>query len=244
MTVILIDPGHGLYRTQSGVWQYQRDEWDGYVEDLMTPFLAKYLKEELEAWGIQCYLTRPVPGSVMGESVGPSGYACWTEGACYHLEELVGNHPLYDDYGNTDRAKDLYARPFYAGFRNCKLAISLHSNGSDTNWDAHGVEVWHKNQDPVSKAWAQSTYERLVQYPDWDGQRGLKGDGDGWESNHAQRLWWFRFMPAEIPAILVEFLFHTNAEDRAMLMERANLKLAAKEIALAAIKYLEEAGRD
>lgn len=241
--MILLDPGHGLYKTGEGAWSYQRDEWWGLVEDTVTPRITEYVVDVLESRKRKVDVTRPLPGSDIGRMPGASGQPKWREGALYSLRDRLDGHPLWTERGQSDRGKDINCRPMYANFVNADVAVSIHVNASNTNSSAHGVSVWHRNSCKESLSLAGGIYDGLVVNKDFDAGRGLKGDGEGWESRHAKSLAWFKRMAPNISTCLVEFLFFTNREDNAMLHERNNLIFAAKAIADGIDLYLKERGQ-
>lgn len=236
---IVVDPGHGLCRDAKKVWTYARPESFGVREDLLTPFVAKRLVEILVKAGHEVHLTRPLPGTVDGDEIGESGQPRWKEASLFWLRSCWEGHLLYKEVGKSLRAKDINSRPLFAHQIRADLAVSLHHDASDRNPMARGTSVWHRYADPKSRRLASEVYRELVKDSRFDGGRGIKGDGSGWEREHAQSLAWFKVMKPEIPAILVEFLFFSNVLDAGLLADRRNLDRAGEAVYRGIKSYLE-----
>jgi N-acetylmuramoyl-L-alanine amidase len=241
---ILLDPGHGLCRDSKKKWGYARSESFGVREDLLTPFIAKRLSEKLEAAGHEVFTTRPFPGTEFGDEIGESGEPRWKEAALFWLRACWAGHPLYIEKGKSLRGKAINSRPLFANQIKADLAVSLHVNASDSNHRAHGTSVWHRYNDPPSRELAQVVYDELVKDSRYDGGRGIKGDGYGWERSHAQKLAWFKRMNEDIPAILVEFLFFTNRGDASLLADEGHLERSGEAISEGIESYLREGSQD
>ena len=240
---ILIDPGHGFCPDSTGHWEFARSEHYGVREDLLTPHIAKPLADLLYQNGWDVHLTRPLPGTPEGEELGDSGRARWQEAAIFWYRMNMSGHPLYEEKGSSERGRAINSRPLLANQFDVDLAVSLHINASNTNARAHGTSVWHRHADPKAVDFAQRVYDEIVGAdPRYDGGRGIKGNGAGWESNHARRLAWFKRMKPKIPAILVEFLFFTNSEDARMLSQEKHLVRAAEAIYAGIETYKMEMG--
>jgi N-acetylmuramoyl-L-alanine amidase len=208
-----------------GIWQFQRDEYWGFIEDLNTPIVAQHLVSELSQLGHEVKLTRPLPGSEKGDEIGQSGHPRWMEGALYYLRDVWADHPEYKEKGSTDRGKDLYARPLFANMWCPNVVVSLHHNASDANPAARGTTIYYKSEYTWSEDLAKETYGAILNRGEYDGDRRspIKPNNPGWVV--------FKALSSSIPCILVEFLFFSNESDNSTLQNGMSLAHAGEAIA-------------
>lgn len=122
---IAINPGHGLHYN-GWSWHWQRNDYWGIREDLVTPDIAKYLYDYLRAEGATVYSTRELNKNA---GTGESGYPKWQEAARYYIKSQGAPRSVWDS--STSHWKDdLNARPLYANWRNTDILVSIHTNGA------------------------------------------------------------------------------------------------------------------
>jgi N-acetylmuramoyl-L-alanine amidase len=134
--VVLVSPGHGLYWDDTlASWHLQRPRIRGIVEDLVNWDIARYLRDELLASGVNTQMAR-YPET--DEIAGPSGSARWEEAAKYFIQALGAPGDIWN-FGVDDYARDINARPFYANWIDAAALISVHNNAGGQT----GTETWY-----------------------------------------------------------------------------------------------------
>jgi N-acetylmuramoyl-L-alanine amidase len=123
----------------------------------------------------------------------------------------------------TDTTISLYDRPALANAANGDLYVAIHNNSSDVNPNARGVEVFYdskaseSNYGIYSKDLAELAYQELI------GAIGTTGRGAKSEPAYAV------LNKTNMPAIIIEGSFLSNAEDLQLMMTdefRQNYALA------------------
>lgn len=134
---LVVSAGHGVYLHHETTpdWRFQRDQYHGVQEDLVTQPLASDLSDLLIARsGTVTDFVRSFGNSIHA----PSGNAWNDLSARYYLAEIL---PLRTDIWNTlpnstaalrERDEDIRSRPFYANDINAEVIISIHTNGDET----------------------------------------------------------------------------------------------------------------
>ncbi len=213
-----VSAGHGYYLNHEGAgsWRKQREDHNGIVEDDITPAYASELQDLLEARGGRTVHRMRVTA---GETHEASGHPWWQMSARYHLEALLREfpgiwHSLPGATGNLrERDEDIRSRPLYANHLAVGELIHLHTNGS-TNPTARGTRVIHHADKPQDIPLAAS----ILCY-----MRELITGQNGYEEfpvaamPHAGRQGENRL--ADMPSVIVETAFHSNAEDAVALQD-------------------------
>ncbi len=233
--MIILDPGHGLYRSR-GSWVPQRNpfvhgrdsrmeqvQWDGtphssyVIEDFITPYIAKYCAQRLDYYSLPWGSTRPFPGTDVGDSIGESGHPRWMEGALYFLGECAEGNPR-----GGDRVRDLVRRPLWASSRRPMIAISIHCDAAD-NPEASGTSVFYKSGS--DKALANQIYGNISEVREYIGNRAnpVRTPLSNWA--------WVLHMDPGIRCLLIECLFFTNYRDAKLLLDERSLEDIGKRIA-------------
>ena len=216
---LVVSAGHGVYLHHETTpdWRFQRDQYHGVQEDLVTQPLASDLSDLLIARsGTVTDFVRSFGNSIHA----PSGNAWNDLSARYYLAEIL---PLRTDIWNTlpnstaalrERDEDIRSRPFYANDINAEAIISIHTNGDETG-TARGVRVYHYPGRAGDAAIATSMlcYMREI----IQAQPGYEGfpvaTAPHASTTHGEnRL-------SDVPAVIVETAFHSNAADAAALLD-------------------------
>jgi N-acetylmuramoyl-L-alanine amidase len=246
MKTVLIDAGHGLIKGGDGKWHYQRESIFGYREDHGTQDMAYNLAISLAFLGINVLTTRPVKYTPEYDEIGRSGYPMGYQGALDYVRRNLDGHPLYKEVCRTEKGNDISCRSIYANIMEVDFAISLHSNAA-SDLEPHGIEVWYNQATPLCnqvRTLAYQVYHDLIKVtPILNGGRGVKG-GSLDEEIQAGKWAWFRLMNNKIPAILLEYGFHTNDTDREILQDSEHIKAGMFELASTISGFLENTERE
>lgn len=213
----LVSSSHGLIRVfPSQAWEFQRPVAFGYREDTITPAYGDALQSLLQIRsGLTVHRARSRSVDAHPDSTRP-----WEHmSSRYHLRALLPDRP---DIWNSlpastanDRevSEDIRTRPLYANHLGVGALISLHTNGIPSA-DVRGAEVFYHENKPEDRPLAESIlcgmreviraqpgYETFpVQNRARDGRHGENRIGN-------------------MPSILVEIAYHSNAEDSAALQD-------------------------
>lgn len=213
--VVVLDPGHG--RGDPGATHYLNDgsgRWD-MTEAESNQLNAELIRDELLAMGYEVYLTRE------GAGQGP--------GAPLPRQFIVS---------------DLFARVALAGAVDADVYLAIHGNGASVK-SIRGPETWYcgKHEEGaanrrlaelVQLAMIASLREYGYDAPD----RGIKEDA---ESHHSGDFCQFVVTrETAVPAALLEFLFLSNDQDAAVLVDERSHLLMAKHVAAAIDVFLTE----
>jgi N-acetylmuramoyl-L-alanine amidase len=219
---VMLNPGHGITKTDEGNWGFQRPQPDGVgvfvLEDDSNVRLAKAIKQELEQAGAVVLATRELYDTATGKS----GLPLWHEATRHHLEQRGVDAGIWDSRGFSLRgdcnlAKDIRARPLYANFERADVLLSLHSNAG--NPLARGTQVFYPTRHFLRAAGADLTKQsrclaqvlalevpkRIRLERPWS-NAGVTGSGAYGENGFAL-----------MPSVILEVAFHTNALDGAAL---------------------------
>lgn len=114
---VMISAGHGSYYHYGFKdWRFQRDSYNGVVEDVITPPMAEFLSSALVSRsGATTSFVRSRESTIHQ----PSGLEWWKVSSRYHLAskypELTSvwnSKASSPREGDIERTEDLYARPF------------------------------------------------------------------------------------------------------------------------------------
>lgn len=211
--VIVLDPGHG--RGDPGAVHYLGDGSYDITEARSNQMGAELIRDELQRMGYEVYLTRE------GEGQG--------QGAPLPLQFITS---------------DLYARVALARAVEADVYLSIHGNGATVK-SISGPETWYcgkhdegaANEDlaiRVQKAMMAALAEMEYFPPD----RGIKEDAD---SHHSGGFCQFVVTrEAPVPAALIEFLFLSNDQDAAALVDPRSHPLMAKHVAQAIDEFMQD----
>ena len=215
--VIALDPGHG--GPESGASAYGLEEKDVNLN------IALKLAALLRAQGYEPVLTRDTDRSVS---------------------------PLFTGGGYPGLTYDVQARVDIANAAGADLFISIHNNGGDPG--ESGTEVWYNRQRTFADrnlALAQLVQDNLLKriralgYPAED--RGIKND-DNFRIYRGRPYNIFvlgpgtgarSHVPTQMPGVLGESLFISNADDAAMLQRDDTLDAIAAGYRDAIVAYFE-----
>lgn len=216
---IVVSAGHGAYlhHGSSPDWRFQRDVHHGVLEDLVTQPLAAELGALLVARsGSTTTYVRSFGNTVHV----PSGFTWNDLSARYFLAE---NNPLRTDIWNSlptststlrERDEDIRARPLYANDLNAEALISIHTNGDDTG-TARGTRIYHHPGRAGDAAMASSMlcYMREIIQAQPGYEEFPVAAAPHAQSGHGENSL------AQVPAVIVETAFHSNASDAAALLD-------------------------
>jgi hypothetical protein len=222
---LVVNAGHGLYYNYEGTgrWTPQREEHFGVTEDYVTPLYASELGEWLfERSGETPIYTR----SYSVDLHIPSFQPWWIMGARYHLQALYPNNPEIwnsnpsSTANDRERIQDINSRPFFANHVAAHTLLSVHTNGSE-NVTVRGTRAYYYPGRTGDAALARNILcymkeqiRSLWNYPTW------QVEAEPAAENHAETR------EADMPAVLVEVAFHSNAEDADALKDE-NFRAAA-----------------
>jgi N-acetylmuramoyl-L-alanine amidase len=216
--VVVLDPGHG--RGDPGATHYLNDgsgRWD-ITEADSNLRNAELIRDELVAMGYEVYLTRE------GEGRGPG-------------------RPL----PRTFIVSDLFARVALSAAVDADVYLAIHGNGAVVK-SIRGPETWYCGKHAEGDA--NRRFAELVQMAMMDAldeygydapDRGIKEDA---QSHHSGDFCQFVVTrETAIPSALLEFLFLSNDQDAAVLVDPRSHELMAKHVAAAIDAFLQERSR-
>jgi N-acetylmuramoyl-L-alanine amidase len=209
--VIVLDPGHG--RGDPGAVHYF-DDGSYYTEAESNLRNAELIALELRAMGYDVYLTRE------GEGYGP--------GAPLPMSFI---------------ASDLYARVAMAKAVEADVYLAIHGNGARVK-SISGPETWYcgaHEEGAANRVLAllvqRAMMDALREYGYEPPDRGIKEDAASHHSGGFCQFVVTRESP--VPAALLEFLFLSNPEDAAVLVDDRSHVLLAKHVAAAIHDFME-----
>jgi N-acetylmuramoyl-L-alanine amidase len=213
--VVVLDPGHG--RGDPGATHYLNDgsgRWD-ITEADSNLLNAELIRDELTAMGYEVYLTRE------GEGRGPG-------------------RPLPRAF----IVNDLFARVELSAAVDADVYLAIHGNGAVVK-SIRGPETWYcgkHEEGAANRRLAElvqiAMMEALREYGYAAPDRGIKEDA---ESHHSGDFCQFVVTrETEVPAALLEFLFLSNDQDAAVLVDERSHTLMAKHVAAALDTFLQE----
>ena len=244
---VMLNPGHGLTRSDDGTWDFQRPQADGRgvfaLEDDSNLRMARTVKRVLESSGAVVFSTRELGA----QKLGVSGQPAWRESARHHLSALEVSAGIWDSSGWSLRgdcaaAQDLRARALYANQMRADVLLSLHSNAGRPV--ARGSLVLYAKRSLLPSANddlpAQSAClaKRLagaiskavrLERPDlnWP-DASFAGSSSYGETGYAL-----------MPSVILETAFHTNAIDGKALGQESFRAAIADGVRDALIRFLK-----
>lgn len=225
---VLVAGGHGLYyHYKFKDWRAQRDTFNGITEDFITPTLVA----ELNTWlGARSQAATFNPRSTLAGLHAPSGQPWWKVSARYHLEATLPDHPeiwhsLPNDTSNLrERNEDINSRPLYANYLGAGAAFHLHTNGVTNGPSPSGTRVFYATKRPADAVLGSSVLCYMGEliharegYENWTVPRTAESRKDLGELNKAN-----------MPSLIVEVGFHTNASDAVALKDPVFVTAAMK----------------
>jgi N-acetylmuramoyl-L-alanine amidase len=199
--IVCLDPGHGgedlgNVRVEDGEIVLQ--EKDFVLEH------AALLAERLRAKGFEVVLTRE-----SDSEVNPAN------------EDVNGDGIVADEDGpaRTTQLDDLQARVNICNLASADLLVSMHYNGAENTF-LEGYEVWFNGDRPFSaraEAFATMIHEKLGEayaeagYDAVDRGIGLEDHAVTGPAREG------KLIPSEMPGVVVEGLFLSNADDAAFI---------------------------
>jgi len=213
---VLVSAGHGFYYHHGYAdWRAQRTPAHGVLEDEITTNFSSSLTAYLRYKNISVVESRP---SNFAEH-DPSGQPYYMIAARYRLKELLPDRPeiwhsLPDDTSDLREYKeDIRSRPLYANDLGAEAAIHLHTNANESD-SARGTRVFFAEGRPDSEnlgrmvlCYMREQIHSVKSYREYP----VPAAPDS--GNHGEnRL-------AEMPSIIVEVGFHTNAQDAAAMQD-------------------------
>ena len=215
--VVVLDPGHG--RGDPGATHYLNDgsgRWD-ITEADSNLLNAELIRDELVAMGYEVYLTRE------GAGRGPGG-------------------PIPRQF----IVSDLFARVALSNAVDADVYLAIHGNGAVVK-SIRGLETWYcgKRADGeanrrLAELVQTGMVDALREYGYDAPDRGLKEDAEARHGGDFCPLIVTR--ETAVPAALLEFLFLSNDQDAAVLVDPRSHELMAKHVAAALDAFLQERG--
>lgn len=224
--LVVISAGHGRYldfgRLGNGpqTWRWQRPtESNGIIEDVNTPYFAAELSHWFYWRGFED-LVRSFARSTSTAVHVPSGEEWWKVAGKYYLQSILPDKPEVWDFGGrnpklADYNKDINSRPKYANYLDATAIIHLHSNASPTNTSARGTEVYYHAGREQSRLLGDSilcSMKEIIQAKDEYADFPVDSTSTA-ATNKGENLL------AEMPSVIVEVGYHTNATDAAALLD-------------------------
>lgn len=213
---VLINDGHGYYYHHGyRDWRFQREPANGIIEDRITSEIATPLWAWLSMDGVAVKSSRE---SSFGNHE-PSGKPLYLMAARYLLERSLPDRPdiwhsLPDDVSDLREYKeDIRSRPLFANALGVDAMISIHTNASD-NASVRGTRVFAQPSRPESAEFASMAlcYMREHIHASKAYKDFAVAPTPQFSDKGENRL-------ADMPAIIVELGFHTNAGDAAALKD-------------------------
>jgi N-acetylmuramoyl-L-alanine amidase len=243
----MLNPGHGLTRTDEGDWGFQRPKPDGWrvfvLEDDSNLLMARVVRDVLVVAGADVFFTRELGQHAVGQSDQPA----WREASVHHLERLKLPRGLWDSRGDDLRGdcqsgQDVRARAYYANHVSVDVLISLHSNAGSL-W-ARGTQVISGSRPylratpestPLRSACLATVFSRSVPEairrarPDlrWPNAETISSDQYG-ENGFAL-----------MPSVILEVGFHTNSLDGQALRQNSFRRAVADGVRAGLERFLE-----
>jgi N-acetylmuramoyl-L-alanine amidase len=214
---VMISAGHGSYYHYGYKdWRYQRDEYNGVLEDLITPPMAELLSSALiSRSGATTSFVRSRESTIHE----PSGLEWWKVSSRYHLASkypdltsVWNSKASSPRTGDIERTEDLYARPLFANNQNVDTLLQIHTNGvADTT--ARGLRLIHQPGRVEDRKLAESAlcYMKEVIHAT-PGYESYPIGGVHEDDNAETR-------EAHMSTVIAEVGFHTNPEDQAALKD-------------------------
>lgn len=212
----MVAAGHGFYLLRaSNRWDLQRPLSLGIQEDFLTVNYA----EELQRWiELRSHMPVELARSTSQLPHPASGHAWWKIAARYHLEKRYPQNPeIWGSLGvgttdDHDYKEDIRSRPLLANHQRAEIAVHLHTNAAGPA--ASGARVIYQPGRDNGRRLAESvlcymkeTIHAVEAYDQFivssHGEPADKGEN---------RL-------ADMPSIIVETAFHTNASDALALQD-------------------------
>jgi N-acetylmuramoyl-L-alanine amidase len=193
---VMIDPGHGRYRTENGTLGWRRPEVGGIHEDDLTLGFARVLRTQLsQGKNKSMFIVRQIRDDVddIDNDVERSWELRWQITESWYAQVASKLDLMTSIYGYE-------VKPHM-------VMTSIHTNGSETSPTAHGTETYYKSRDNLpaltsaGRLLSEKIHSRLVN------QAG-RASRDAPITNYAI----FRGPNPHIPYMLTEVAFHTNTQ--------------------------------
>jgi len=211
--------GHGIYyHYKFKDWRAQREPYNGITEDFITPALVA----ELNTWLVArsgASLVNPRSTAVALHN--PSGQPWWKLGARYNLEALLPDNPEIwhsrptDTTALRERNEDINSRPLYANQMGAGTAINIHTNADDGSGTATGSRIQYYAGRAADQKLAENVacymgelIHARTGYEEWRVPKTPDARNDLGELSKAN-----------MPSLIVEVGFHTNAGDAAAMQD-------------------------
>jgi len=224
---VMVAAGHGIYyNSKYKDWRPQRGPSNSILEDMITPTFAGFLQTYMtERSGVEVIRARPPRLAVHAES----GRRWGAIAARYHIKDAVPELPAIwssagkrSSEGLEERDQDIRSRPLYANHLGVDTLFHLHTN-AHADSSVRGIRAFHHPKSPESKRLGQlalcymkeslGTNASFAKFP---------VARDPLAADHGEnRL-------ADMPSIIVELGFHTNAEDAAAIQNYVFQGLATR----------------
>jgi N-acetylmuramoyl-L-alanine amidase len=240
---IMLNPGHGIIKTDEGNWGFQRPQPNGVsvfvLEDDSNIRLAKAIQRELEQAGAVVLSTRELYRSTTGKSQLP----VWREASKHHLERLgvdagIWNSRGFSLRGDCNLSKDIRVRPLYANFERADVLLNLHSNAGSPL--ARGTQVFYptrhflraagadlpKQSQCLAQVLALEVPKQIRLERPWR-DAGVTGSNQYGENGFAL-----------MPSVILEVAFHTNVLDGRALRSQSFREALAKGVRAGLERFL------
>jgi N-acetylmuramoyl-L-alanine amidase len=234
--VVVVSAGHGVYHKYNSTgtkytgWFFQRDPAPSdptYIEDQMTQYFASTLTTILRnKSGADVRLARKLDNSTIDPE---SGYVWRDMAARYRFAQLLPGQPAIwnsDTSGAQhepmlhEENQDIRSRPYYANYIGAQGLLSLHTNAqANGGTSAHGGWVIYDTNVPGSEELAN-----LVAFCLWMRGREVNANYTAVTKNGTDNYGELRL--SQVPSVIVEIAFHTNADD-VKLLENPTFRAAA-----------------
>lgn len=227
---VVVSAMHGYYwRVGDKVWKLQRPtRSNGIYEDLITPEFVAPLGNYLAA---RSGATVHLPRSRSQEAHPSAGYPWWQMAGRYYLKDLYPDNPEIwhslsepkpNRYNLWHYDEDINSRPNFANHINADALISIHTNASE-NPSTNGARAYVTLNRPYDLKMANNILcgmKELVHAKEAYKNYNIPSQAD--EGNYGENT------KANMPAVVLEVGFHTNAGDAAALKDPAFRDAAMK----------------
>jgi N-acetylmuramoyl-L-alanine amidase len=228
--LVVVSPGHGVYyHGRYKDWRAQREAKNGVLEDDVTPQIAGHLVSALQRDVVTADVMRPESWPLAHE---PSKEPWWRLAARYQLElrypdlaSVWRSEPQNEGDAMQHRKEDIRSRPLYANHVGADAILHIHTNADD-DASVNGLRTYivERSEDRALATAILCSAKELIHTDEKFSGFGV-APRPHVNPNHAENR------RANMPSVIVEVGFHTNATDASFLLDRTFQALAMRGVA-------------